>query len=256
MGAIAVDRAEGVAAVAEAGARFVEMVRSLSADEMAIRVPWMEWTVGDVAAHLVTITRRMYTDPRRSQAPEETARLNALGLAEITERDPQKLADQIAEGLAVGLTRAWPKVADGVRVPFHAGTSVTIASAAGIVLGEFLIHGFDIAVTLGYPWALPRRQMALTLFGLSEVLYGWVAPAAAKEKEDFHIALAGESSPLIFSFAYGQFSATLDENYATRSSEDRIITVEPASFALTVVYKRLAATDPTLGRLSSLLLPA
>jgi hypothetical protein len=198
----------------------------------------------------------VYTLIRGRASARENGAAQRAWLAEITERDPQKLPDQIAEGLAVGLTRVWPQVADGVRVPFHAGTSVTIASAAGIVLGEFLIRGFDIAVTLGCPWALPRRQMALTRFGLSAVLYGWVAPAAAKVKEDFHIALAGESSPLIFSFAYGQFGATLDEYYATRSTEDRITTVEPASLALTVVYKRLAATDPTLARLSSLLLHA
>jgi hypothetical protein len=187
----------------------------------------------------VTITRRRYTDPRRSQTPAETARHNALGLAKITERDPQQLAEQIAEGLSIGLTRAWPKVADGVRVPFHAGTDVTIAGAAGIVLGEFLIHGFDIAVTLGRPWALPRRQMALTLYGLSEILYARGAPAAAEIREDFHIALAGESRPLTFSFDRGRFSATLDDG-ASLSAGERSIAGEPASFALTVVYELLS----------------
>jgi hypothetical protein len=52
MDASAIDRAEGVAAVVEVGERFARLVRSLGADEMVIRAPWMEWTVGEVAAHL------------------------------------------------------------------------------------------------------------------------------------------------------------------------------------------------------------
>ncbi len=247
-----IERGEAMAAVAEAGTRFVALVRSLSAEETAAQVPWMEWTVGDVAAHLVTIVRRTYADPRRSSRPDETAELNAQGLSEVNDRDPQRMADQIAEGLEIALERSWPKIPDGVRVPFHAGTRITIPGAAGVVLGEFLFHGFDIATTLGRPWPVSRREAALALWGLSEVIHGWMAPDAAELTETFEVRLVGEDRPMVFEFGGGQLRVTAQ----ARRQPDHIVAAEPYAFALAVAYKRVPVVELTLARLSSLLLPA
>jgi uncharacterized protein (TIGR03083 family) len=252
MATTTLERTQVTAAMAEAGSRFVGLVRSLSPAEMSTRVPWMEWTVGDVAAHLVTIVRRTYADLERSATPDETARLNARGLSEVEQRDPQWIADQIAAGLDIALRKVWPKIPDDVQVPFHAGTLITISGAGGIVTGEFLMHGFDIATTVGRPWPLPHKEMTLALWGLAEVIHGWLSPAAATVHESFEVHLAGEDKPMTFAFENGALNVSSE----AVSAPDHVIQTEPSAFALAVLYKRVPVSEPTMARLSSLLLPA
>jgi hypothetical protein len=62
---------------------------------------------------------------------------------------------------------------------FHGGSTVAADVALGILLGEFEMHGRDIARALGHPWTIDPAHARLILDGITTVMAGWANPAAA-----------------------------------------------------------------------------
>ena len=56
----------------------------------------------------------------------------------------------------------------------HGGEKITADRALGILLGEVVVHGHDIAAALGRPWPIAPRHVELILNGVTMILPGWL----------------------------------------------------------------------------------
>ena len=152
-------------ALPRANGRFVELVRGVDPATAGWTVPACpDWSVADLAAHVLTVYRRALGDRRRSSTPEETAALNATVLAETPERDLTTLADLLDEDGSVGFAvlRSFPAE---MSFRFHGGTRTTVTPVSAVILGEILIHGRDLAEAVGAEWGIPPDEASLVLRG-------------------------------------------------------------------------------------------
>jgi len=109
-----------------------------------VPVPGLSWTVGECAAHVVSLYRRLTTDRR---PPSTVLELSA-------------------------------KLGPDYRDTFHAGMQVSYPQGTVVVIGELVVHGDDIARATGAPWhplpadVLPVWRLAVPLMS------GWLRPEA------------------------------------------------------------------------------
>lgn len=146
--------------------RVAELIASIP-DPLAL-APDSPWTVRDFAAHLV-VAGGVYTDiaqgvpaPYQSLEPTylhaEFTRRNA----DIAETDPGKLSRLFVDAME-GFLDATSDSPGDTPVIFHGQNPFTVAGAAGVLLGEELLHGYDIATAIGRPWPLDPADTQLVL---------------------------------------------------------------------------------------------
>jgi uncharacterized protein (TIGR03083 family) len=144
-----------------------------SADDPAVRVPHLDWTVGDVGAHLVSIARA-YTaaiqdgvavGPDVTKGDENNARLIAI----TPERSPNDLADAL-DVCTTAFVAANARLSRQQSVPFYGDLRVTADCAAKLLLYDWLLHGWDVATTLGYEWIIDATDARLALDAFPEVM--------------------------------------------------------------------------------------
>ncbi|MEU7055848.1 maleylpyruvate isomerase N-terminal domain-containing protein [Streptomyces sp. NPDC046197] len=145
------------------------------------RVPGLDWTVAETAAHLVaelrdyagfaagTAKARDVLDTLQlaaGAAPGEVnAAANARALTGFTDRDPLRLAEQLpdaVEEFASSVARLRPQEA----VPVTNGLAMTVPVMIASLLGEQLVHGLDIARARRAPWRIERRDAQLVIEGV------------------------------------------------------------------------------------------
>lgn len=234
--------------IAAASDRFVALLKALKPHDAVLPVGGLEWNVGELAAHVLTIVRRSLGDRRRSASPGDTAALNALVLDETPERDLHKLADLIATDTNTMLTQAFPRVADDRKFPFHAGAATSIIPAMAIVLGEFSVHGGDIAAATSQPWSIAPHTAALIWYGASDVFYGWLKKEAASLDEMYIIEFEGEPAPVSMHIHDG----TVEVSRNIPEQATHTLHVNPAEFIYYLPYQRRHSHDPVIAHLMSL----
>ena len=110
-------------AIAAEGLALVRLLHVSAPGHAGARVPGLDWTVAETAAHVLSVVRRALGDRRRSATPAETATLNAMALRAIDVRDPVTLGMEIDRDTEVVAHRVLAQVRDGdALIPFHAGT--------------------------------------------------------------------------------------------------------------------------------------
>jgi uncharacterized protein (TIGR03083 family) len=129
-----------------------------------------EWTAREAIAHLVK-EFDLYTEiatgtpsPVTSFTAAAFAEDNRHRIADVSENDPTKLAFLLEDAAARFLTalRGQP----GSRtIVWHAGLSVDLTALVELLLGEVLLHGYDVAVACRAPWPMPAGEVALVLAG-------------------------------------------------------------------------------------------
>ncbi|MGH3845562.1 MAG: maleylpyruvate isomerase family mycothiol-dependent enzyme [Pseudonocardiaceae bacterium] len=179
MQTLANDKDRAVAAVEAAVDRLCRVVRSAGNPE-ALAIG--EWSVRDVAAHVaggipvhLSIIRGEGSTYR---ALDRIAESNAAALAEITERNCGVLADRIEAGMADLAAAARARPGDP-QVAWHGGLPMPLSSELALLLGELLVHGYDIARASGQPWTIPPADAGLVFAGAVPVLPYLVNQAAA-----------------------------------------------------------------------------
>jgi hypothetical protein len=117
---------------------------------------------------------------------------------------------------------------------FHGGQQVSADVALGILLGELVVHGHDIAVAVHSPWPIRPDHVELVIQGLTPILRGWVdASRAAGHTARYEVRLRGQG---VHRFAFDRGSLTVDPPDWARP--DAYISADPAAFRL-VVYRRI-----------------
>ncbi len=183
MGDLVVDLEEARVALAAAAHR----IAVLLADEFdsSRTIPGMTWTVGDAVAHVASETRSFARlasgeitpgDMWDTYAPgtermSAAERMTVLNAAEIAAFDRNQVArgGELAEAAVnefLTTTKSWP--AGG---PVHGiEGDLALPTFTCVMLGELLIHGYDLARGLGTPWAIPADAARLVLIGGTAML--------------------------------------------------------------------------------------
>ena len=243
LGTVEPTRDQVMSALHDASTRFIGLVESLEPSDAVRPVPGLDWDVAETVAHVLTVVRRGFADRRRSATASETAGLNQVCLEEMTERDLGVLARLLREDVHTALDLVFPKIPDDREFPFHGGVVTTMTPALRILLGEYVIHGYDVARAVGRPWSIPDAESLLLVPG--RLMGAWVRPDAAEETYELRL---GDAPPI--RMAVGP--RRLEVEQATGGTP---ISMAPADFVL-AFYGREPVTDDGLARLQANFVPS
>jgi SCP-2 sterol transfer family len=201
------------------------------------------WTIGETAQH-VSGAPGYFLAAARGQA--ELRRLdaadagNAHDLAVNPERNPQILADRLGAGEQA--LAAYARQADGdPLVCPYAGVEVPLSTLLGVVLGELLVHGFDIARAAGLPWHIERAHAVLVVqAGLPLLPYTLDKDRAAGVRLAIDLRLRAVA-PFIVRVHHG--ALTVEPHHGQRV--DCHISADPAVYLL-LAFNRIGSVKPML----------
>jgi mycothiol maleylpyruvate isomerase-like protein len=230
-------RTSVLAAIDEVAGRLVEVV--IAAPDPKVRVPATpQWTVAEAFGHVATVADR-YVQGARQEG--EWVR-NVGDLAELNRR---QLAAMPTAGVKQVAERLWASLAELREVVggfddqqpsymFHGGETVQADVALGILLGELVVHGHDIARALRRRWLIEPGCVELIMVGLTPILPGWLmADRVGDHTGRYEVRLRGQG---VHRFAFER--GRLRMNPPGAWTPDVVISADPAAFLL-VVYKRI-----------------
>ena len=214
--------------------RFTALLASLP--DPTAQIPGSAWSVRDAAAHVATVGPRYADGPEGRGAwvddPRDLAALNEEQLGALGAADLGELAAKIRHDLVAlaAQLRAYGEQPPSFR--FHGGERVPADSALGILLGELVVHGWDIAAAAGRPWPIEPGDVELIVEGVEPILLGWVDRDRARGlTATYELRLRGQRTHL-WSFRSGRL-----EVGAGPARPDVRISADPATLLL-VLYKR------------------
>lgn len=178
-------------------------------------MPRSGWAPVEAAVHVLQLLRIFTRLADGGSSPytrhEDFPRISADLIAAEPQRDPATLA-----GLIEAATGTWIAAAADKRLatdPFdwHGIVTITFAEATGILLGEFLVHGRDIASAGMRPWDIAPADARTILTSVLPLLpFAVDESKAAGVRSSYGVHIRG-SPPLRFSFDDAQLTiAPLD----------------------------------------------
>ena len=158
--------------------RTAELIRSIN--DMDLRLPQSEWTVGDTAAHLIFALRGFTASasnslngwqdiedrlPRRTATAERIAAMNRIMIPAEPRRSPRSAALAVTEGAeAFAVAAAQRSPGDIMPTPWYGdGQSMSVADATCLLLGEQVMHGYDMARAAHKTWPIAKSDAYLIL---------------------------------------------------------------------------------------------
>jgi hypothetical protein len=181
------------AALADAAGRSSALIASIDAPTRA--TDRLTWNLAETAAHMVVGLRgyassvRGTVDVWQRHIPdsavfaERLAGMTASTLEAVPERDPATLARLLGEAATDYLSATSGLPADlPIEAPWYGdGATLPLAAATALLLGEQLIHGRDLAVSLRRPWPITRAQGRLVLPAAKAMLPRAVRPDTTRD---------------------------------------------------------------------------
>jgi hypothetical protein len=234
--------------IAETAERAATLVGSL-ADATAPILPGT-WTVREASVHLTVLANQCIEATHGAPTPEFTnaEEFNALGdalIADIPETDPRQLS-----ALFMDAARRLLDVTDGrsgeQSAPVN-GIPCNLAQLMGLELGEWVLHGYDIAKATGHPWPIDPVHAPLVLYGYAPAFALVVNPETAKgHTASYGIELRGGEG-FVIRFTDGELAVEA----AGSGRVECVISADPVAF-LMVALGRLSQWEAiALGRMSA-----
>ena len=140
--------------------QLAEVMTRTTPDRLSDPTPCRKYDVGNLRDHVlgwVQFFAAAFADPaRKAQRPDPDGYRAAdddRDLAEVVRRSAGTLVDAVCGGVLDGQIVLQQSRMDG-------------PGAFGMVLGEYLVHGWDLAVAVGAPWTPPEQacERALEFF--------------------------------------------------------------------------------------------
>jgi uncharacterized protein (TIGR03083 family) len=232
--------------VAAAADRALDRVANLVhgiPDQRATALPG--WSIAQTAAHLMGVIGAYIDIARGAGSPYtdlgKVAQTNDELMARITERTPAQLAAQI-QALRPAVAAAVDQGPDGFQ-PGHLGVPTLRSIAVSRVLGEAVVHGWDIARAAGRPWPIDPPDAALIFRGFLPFLPLFVHPENAKgltARFDVRVRKFPEARAV---FAFDDGVLTVEEKPHGRA--DCVMSGSGPSLIL-VMHRRIGLAHPIL----------
>lgn len=221
--------------VERAGRRVADLL--LRQDRPGRKVSGLEWSVAETAAHLAARTGRFAGYLAGSKAPDRP-------IADIASENEEDIRDRAAHALPEHVeelrsnVRAFVAATRGKLgadpIPWYSGVTIDVATLTGLLLGELLVHGFDVAGTVGARWPMSASDGRTILRAAVVLAPHYVDPKATRGvSATFRVAARGGPT----------FRIRVDDGAATVETApgdaDCTIRVDPVSFVL-VSYGRVS----------------
>jgi uncharacterized protein (TIGR03083 family) len=221
--------------------RFAELVRTipdLSAPAIGT------WSIEQTAAHILGVCGGYIDIARGDGSPfhdlSRIAEINAERMTAVTRRSPAELADQV-QALRPALAAA--VTGPDAEVPGHAGVPQLRSTAAARVLGEALVHGYDVARAAGRTWVIDPAEAALTFRSFLPFLPLFVHPQTTRgvtARFDVRVRKFPEARA-VFAFRNGELSVEGEP----QGPVDCVLSSAPVPLIL-VVHRRIGLAAPIL----------
>jgi uncharacterized protein (TIGR03083 family) len=215
----------------DVGRRFGELVRSAPDGDAKVR--GLEWTVAELTAHVATVLdwqsySKALFDPA---VPGAHPAYNERLLQQFPERNLNTLASLIEDRAPEATDRL-----GGDRRIYTFNVARSVTSYGALLLGELLVHGWDLARTLRRPWRITAEQARTVIYGAAEVLPFLVDRKVASPLQcAFEIGLRG-GQPLFIRVHTGSVSISVGAqpgyvDLTSRASRSPICSSAPAAGA-------------------------
>jgi uncharacterized protein (TIGR03083 family) len=180
LGAVAVS--DGLDALRRAAAETGELLGSISGSRADAPVPVLTWTVAETAAHLVALLRQAaaFASGARDGAAERAALPASGGIGERVALGNARELDRLGERRIAVLRQLLESSVDEYATLIagrrDSGPVETLlgpedpAAMTAALVGEQLVHGFDLARAVGRRWTIDPDAARLTLTGLTPFL--------------------------------------------------------------------------------------
>lgn len=188
-----------------------------------------EWKCWQVLAHLVAVTEGYteYAKGRRTpiadvtNLPTESLRM----IGEVGEAEPAALASRVQRAVDA-FDEAASALQDGELFYWH-GMEIPVQAAKGILLGELLVHGLDVARAHGEAWPISPADAIGVIEGVMAVAPAFVTPAAEHLTANIRLKLR-RGPRWILRFDSGALTVEPD----TKCRVDWTISSDPVAFLL------------------------
>lgn len=207
---VEVDKDDALQTLGQQAGAFTRLVEGIPSPDRPTNA--LKWTLAETAVHVLSVVRYDTRCIRCEETPRlvddvlaEGSAQNEELMAREPERDPQKLAGLLREAVDTFIQEAAGRAPDDPAY-FRTGFGATVTTAVCMLIGEFLIHGYDIATTLGVPWDLDRHAAELTVYGTAATMPLAVNPATtAGVQALLQVRVRGGAS----------FAVRIDDGYVT-----------------------------------------
>ena len=208
------------------------------AHDLGRHVPGLAWTVRELGAHLVSVTRA-YT---AAECDVQPVGPDLRAVAENNRRLLDTTEFTTSEHLASAFASAARNFVDVNRdlerdqyVPFYGDLKITAAAAGRLMLYEFLVHNHDLARTLTRNHRVDPDRARIALEAFREVLPLFVRPEPTRRLHTTYELHIRGSDPYLLRFEHG--TLTIEP---TAHPHEAIchINAEPAAYLLVAAGRR------------------
>jgi len=241
---ISIDREQALAAVAAVGDRAADVIGAIA--DLDMRTRGLEWNLGQTAAHLVVDVQShrawLRGEGKIDYFVPDLTEENLRGIESVGERDPAMLSAILRRENGAFVSEA-NELPAGASFPEQVGPDLSLEVMTSVHLGELLVHGWDIATTLGRPWPIGRDEANIVARGVLPLLPMIADPATtARASISYELRFRGGGPVVVVRVHGGELTV---EPAVSRARVDCRISADPVAFLL-VAYGRLSQGAPIL----------
>jgi uncharacterized protein (TIGR03083 family) len=175
-----IDREQAIDALDRSTSATAAMLRAAGSKDVPI--PHLTWTVAQCAAHQV-ISDHLYVNqvegPGAHLTIERTSELNDWSVERAAGLEPAALASDLEASTRRFIATVRELPADATFT-WWSGARAPVDTAVALLVGERLVHGWDVGRATGAPWPIPGQDAAIAMAGSFEMMPLLVDPQAAR----------------------------------------------------------------------------